>query len=426
MDYLSLFIDSFIEIFNEVSPYLLLGFFIAGLLHVFVSKDKILKYFGKKNFRSVLNAAILGVPLPLCSCGVIPTAMSIYKDGASKSATISFLISTPQTGVDSILISYSLIGLPFAILRPIIALITGVFGGVLMNLTTNENAQTNVFPNSKPEIKISEKKGNWFKVLFQYSFVEFLQDISNWLLLGLLIATLITVLLPNDFFANYVTNDFLGMVIILIAAIPLYVCATGSVPIAAALMLKGLSPGAALVFLMAGPATNAATITVIGKVLGKRTLFFYLFSIIAGALISGVIIDYALPASWFNYALIHEHNHSHSSGLILYVQYFSTIILTLLLINGYYIKYFKKPEVRSKKSEINNTIKMKNITINVKGMTCNHCKLNVETNIKKIDGISDAVVDLSKNEVNISGENIDLQKVKKVVDGLGYELELKN
>ena len=415
MDYLSLFIDSFIEIFNEVSPYLLLGFFIAGLLHVFVSKEKILKYFGKQNFRSVLNAAILGVPLPLCSCGVIPTAMSIYKDGASKGATISFLISTPQTGVDSILISYSLIGLPFAVLRPLIALITGVFGGVLMNLNNKDEKQS-VVSESFIEEEDSPKSKNWLKDLFQYSFVEFLQDISNWLLLGLVIAALITVLLPDNFFTNYISNDFLGMVIILIAAIPLYVCATGSVPIAAALMLKGLSPGAALVFLMAGPATNAATITVIGKVLGKKTLFFYLFSIITGALISGLIIDYVLPVSWFNYALSPEHHHNHSMGWFVYVQYVSTIILSLLMLKGYIIKYFKKS-----KTEIIQNNTMKNITVNVKGMTCNHCKANVENNIKKIEGISDVVVDLAKNEVNITGENIDLSKIKNVVDGLGYE-----
>ena len=414
MDYLSLFIDSFIELFNEVSPYLLLGFFIAGLLHVFVSKEKILKYFGKQNFHSVLNAAILGVPLPLCSCGVIPTAMSIYKDGASKGATISFLISTPQTGVDSILISYSLIGLPFAILRPLIALITGVFGGVLMNLNNKEEKLVEVSENLSKNDD-SPKTKNWLKDLFQYSFVEFLQDISNWLLLGLVIAALITVVLPDNFFTNYISNDFLGMIIILIAAIPLYVCATGSVPIAAALMLKGLSPGAALVFLMAGPATNAATITVIGKVLGKKALFFYLFSIITGALISGLVIDYVLPVSWFRYVLSPEH-HNHSMGWFVYVQYSSTIILILLMLNGYIIKYFKK-----NKTEIIQNNTMKNITIIVKGMTCNHCKANVENNIKKIEGIADAVVDLAKNEVNISGENIDLAKIKNVVNGLGYE-----
>ncbi|OFX59373.1 MAG: hypothetical protein A2046_01365 [Bacteroidetes bacterium GWA2_30_7] len=181
-------------------------------------------------------------------------------------------------------------------------------------------------------------------------------------------------------------------------------------------MLKGLSPGAALVFLMAGPATNAATITVIGKVLGKKSLFFYLFSIITGALLSGILIDYVLPTSWFSYVLSQEHNHNHSMGWFVYVQYTSTIILILLMLNGYFIKYFKK----TKTEIIQNNI-MKSIKITVNGMTCNHCKATVENNIKKIDGISDAVVDLSKNEVSISGENIDLSKIKNVVDGLGYE-----
>ncbi|MCK5276908.1 MAG: permease, partial [Cyclobacteriaceae bacterium] len=169
------------ELTLEMSPYLLLGFLIAGILYVYFPKEKVTKFLGKSNFRSTLNAALIGVPLPLCSCGVIPTGISFYKNGASKGSSVSFLISTPQTGVDSILATYSLLGLPLAIIRPIIALITGVFGGLFTNaVEQNENIKTDV---NQSEVKQNpEGKNNKLRKMMHYAFVEFLQDISKWLI----------------------------------------------------------------------------------------------------------------------------------------------------------------------------------------------------------------------------------------------------
>lgn len=418
MKYVIEFWQELVALTVEMAPYLMLGFLFAGILYAWFPANKMTRYLGKNNSASALNAALLGIPLPLCSCGVIPTGVSFYKNGASKGSAVSFLISTPQTGVDSIMVTWSLLGLPMAIIRPVIALFTGVFGGMLTNrLEKKEHGK---------DVKTPEPKSNGKKVgivgMLRYAFGEFLEDIVKWLVIGLLIAALIAVVIPEDFFLRYLSNDYLSMIIILAASIPLYVCATGSVPIAAVLMLKGLSPGAAIVFLMAGPATNAATISVIGNSMGRKTLIRYLTSIISGALIFGIIVNKFLPREWFTSAIHHLHAGEHSHEILPYwLQVSSAILLTLAIINGLFRKYilpkFKKPEFKVESLKLNDmTTKVK-----VEGMTCNHCKMNVENGIKSVFGVKDATVNLNEGEVLIEGDDVDLNKVKKAVNDLGYK-----
>ena len=309
-----------LHLINEMSPYLLLGFFFAGLLHAFVPGVVYSRYLSGHGFRSVIYAAMLGVPLPLCSCGVLPTAMSLKKEGASKGATVAFLIATPETGVDSIAATYSLMGLPFAIIRPVAAFLTSLFAGVLVNRLT-----------PSPSLDVSLEKGGEtsccchhhnsqflrsvgaqaskarssivncqlkLKEALRYGFIDMMGDIGKWLVVGLVVAGLITVFVPNEFFEVFKDNTFLSMLLVLCIAIPMYICATGSIPIAVALIMKGLTPGAALVLLMAGPACNVASMLVLGKRLGKKTLLLYLFAIITGAIVAGCIID-ILPREWF-------------------------------------------------------------------------------------------------------------------------------
>ena len=402
----------------EMSPYLLLGFLIAGVLYVYFPKEKVSKYLGKNNFRSTLNAALIGVPLPLCSCGVIPTGISFYKSGASKGSSVSFLISTPQTGVDSILATYALLGLPLAIIRPIIALITGVLGGLITNSVEKGDAITSTISNSQISSEAKPKR-NKLRTMFHYAFIEFLQDISKWLIIGLLLAALMAVLIPDDFFTNYLGNEYLSMLIVLVASIPLYVCATGSVPIAAVLLMKGLSPGAAIVFLMAGPATNAATITVIGKVLGRKTLTSYLISIIGGAVIFGVLVNEFLPREWFTSYLVYSHDGHGSHLLPQWLNLASAILLILFLINGYIQKYLNSRKVVQSKTEND----MAEKTVKVSGMTCNHCKANVENNLSAIEGIENIEIDLESGKVKMTGEDIDLGAVKNKVESIGYQFE---
>ncbi|MDZ7739466.1 MAG: permease [Bacteroidales bacterium] len=195
------FLDELYFITTEMAPYLLLGFLFAGILYLLFPKKRVRQYMGRNKNRAVINASILGIPLPLCSCGVIPTGLSFYRNGASKGSTVSFLISTPQTGIDSILVTYSLLGLPFAIIRPIVALFTGISGGFLANsLTRNEKEEeTAGNENNKPL-----PKGLFPKIrkMLNYAFVEFLQDIMGWLVIGLLLAALMAILIPDNFFAG--------------------------------------------------------------------------------------------------------------------------------------------------------------------------------------------------------------------------------
>jgi uncharacterized protein len=414
MEIIGNFFSQILIILGEMSPYLLLGFLFAGILHALIPQQKIVRFFGGSGFRSSLNAAILGVPLPLCSCGVIPTGISFYKNGASKSSTVSFLISTPQTGVDSILVTYSLLGLPLAIIRPVVAFITGVAGGWLTSLYKEPGNDS--IRESKTSIVNTKGIGSKLTDIFRYGFIEFLQDITKWLVFGLLLAAAISALIPDDFFTSFNVSPILQMLIVLIISIPMYICATASVPLAAVLILKGISPGAALVLLMAGPATNAATITMIGKSLGRKPLVSYLTSIIGGALIFGLVVDYLLPHSWFTQSInYHTSHHHHGSNTLLPI--ISSVILTVLLINGWLMKSWKRYPLFKQKFK-NNTMPTK--TIIVRGMTCIHCKANVENNLKKLDFIKEAIVDLPTGRVVLESEQLDIAKVKETIESLGY------
>lgn len=343
MEYVYNLLEQIVDLVNEMSPYLLLGFLIAGIMHAFIPNGWYAKYLSGRSFRSVVNAAIFGVPLPLCSCGVIPTAMSLKKEGAGNGAVTSFLIATPQTGVDSIFATYSLLGLPFAIVRPIAALVTAIFGGAFVNKFDKE-AEAEVSDKEKNSRNVSENKhlsfGQKCVAALKFGFVEMMSDIGKWLVVGLIIAGLITVLVPDSLFAVFKDNTLMSMLLVLCISIPMYLCATGSIPIAVALMLKGLTPGAALVLLMAGPASNAASILVIRKVMGKRTLALYLTSIIAGAIAFGFGIDYLLPREWFTSHLAGSAACCHEEAG--WFAWLCTIVLALLLLNIVRMKLMHK------------------------------------------------------------------------------------
>ena len=401
------------ELINSMAPYLLLGFLLAGLMHAFVPQNLYRRYLGGNSFRSVLNAALLGIPLPLCSCGVIPTAMSLRKEGASKGATVSFLISTPQTGVDSIIATYSLIGLPFALLRPLAALVTSLFGGCLVNRFDDKDVCSTscAAPSESVDGGVRVSFRQRLQSAFRYAFVEMMQDIGKWLLLGLVVAGLITVFVPDSFFALFADKPLLSMLLVLAFAVPMYLCATGSIPIAVALMLKGLSPGTALVLLMAGPAVNVASMLVISKVMGKKTLLFYLLSIVSGAIAFGLAIDYLLPREWFLTSLAHIHD-CHAQG----VSWFNlgcTLLMLLLLVNAFVLRYRKQDSCELPSD--------KNWVMMVKGMTCNHCKNNVEKAIMKVDGVEQVDINLADGRTVVTG-SFDREAIKKSVEGIGFEV----
>ena len=328
----------------EMSPYLLFGFFVAGLLSVLVSQRMVERHLGGSGFLPVLKATLFGIPLPLCSCGVIPVAMSLNKHGASKGSTISFLLSTPQTGVDSILVTYSLLGPVFAIFRPLAALVTGLVGGVLVNLFGREvgrvsplaqdnRAETPDPPsasNSQPAKCTGEcchgvTPGRRLLNAMRYGFITLPRDIGKSLLVGLAIAALISMIVPDDFFVGRLGQGLPAMLVMMAIGIPLYVCASASVPVAAALILKGLSPGAAFVFLMTGPATNAAGLVTIWNKLGRRTALLYLLTVAGCALGGGLLLDSVISSVDIGIA-----SHVHHMGPSL-LQHISAIVLLALL-----------------------------------------------------------------------------------------------
>ncbi len=318
----------------------------------------------KKTLSLYYSTTLLGVPLPLCSCGVIPTAVSLRRDGASRGATVAFMIATPQTGVDSIIATYSMLGLPFAVLRPVVALITGLSGGmVITQFSDNEIIVRNNISQSKEKVSFVRT----IKNILHYSFVEMFQNIGKWLIFGLALGALITVAIPDNFFINLHLSPIVMMLLLLAISIPMYVCTMGSIPIAAALMLKGLSPGAALVFLIAGPAVSLANILVIGKTMGRKYLVLYMSSIIIGALFGGVVVDYLLPHSWFVLVPFFSDADCCRTGSLSWLQMLCGGLFLLLLCNAFILKH------KHNKIMLNDRI-----VYRINGMSCNHCKMSVE------------------------------------------------
>ena len=337
-----------------MAPYILFGLLFAGILHEFVPDTIVTKHLGKDNIWSVIKATLFGVPLPVCSCGVIPLATSIKKSGASKGSTLSFLISTPITGVDSILATYGIFGWIFTIYRVITSMIIAMVSGILANLfdkevipekpafsavkAPNTFSPTITMPKKEEASCCStassccatEEKSFWLSSALRYAFVTLLGDIAKPLVWGLLIGALITVAIPQSISDILIEYSWFSYIIVIAIAVPMYVCATASLPIAAGLMLSGVSAGAAFVFLSAGPATNTVTIGVVKKMLGTRSLTIYLGSIIIGSILFGLGLDYIFSASDINPAsLVHMHE---EAGLI---SILSSVVLWALV--GYLI-----------------------------------------------------------------------------------------
>ncbi len=299
------------SLLGQMAPYLLFGFLVAGVLSVCISPQFVERHLGGRGFLSVLKAALLGIPLPLCSCGVIPVSAALRRHGASRAATTSFLISTPQTGVDSIAVTYALLGSVFAVFRPLAALAAGLLGGLLVILFARRNldpdkgdspifvdTKIGTVPPDRPEChdcccaEHGSPSPNTFVRALKHGLVTLPRDVALPLLVGVVVAGAIAALAPANEWRQYLGGGIVGIVLAMAVGVPVYVCATASVPIALGLMHLGASPGAALAFLIAGPATNAATIATMWKFLGGRAMFLYLLTIAASAVLGGLTLDW--------------------------------------------------------------------------------------------------------------------------------------
>lgn len=414
-------------LFIEMAPYLMIGLAFVAILNIYMTKEFVKKQIGKDSIWSIFKAALFGVPLPLCSCGVIPTTVYMADSKASKGAVTSFLISTPQTGIDSIIATYGMMGPVFGIFRPISALIMGILGGLFINVTNKEKAKPEKkklsldvitappkMVDGKANIPFSKKA----KASLKYAFADFLDDIVVEFLIGLVIAGAITYFLPTEFLEGTgLKSGILGMIVMILIGVPMYVCATASIPIAVSLILKGFSPGVAFVFLAVGPATNAASIGILSKSLGKKLISYYLFVMIIMSIGFGYLLDFV-----FNYLEINPqkqlatHAHHEHSGLIPYeIQIVLAAIFTILVVSSLYRKYGSKYFKRDK------AIDNRNYVI-VEGMTCNHCVATVTDSLTKVNGIDNVEVDLSSGKAFYSG-NIDKSVINEAIESCGYNVK---
>lgn len=471
MNFVAMFFDEFVTLFAEMAPFLLLGFLLAGVIHVWIPNKLYVPKISKSNFKSVLWAALFGVPLPICSCGVIPTSIAIRREGASKGASVSFLISTPATGVDSILATYSLLGLPFAILRPIAAFVTALFGGVLTNAVTRGECRGDASDENRKVAEAecggvaeadccgsaSGKCGcgasvaaekcdcgehalaaklsvlHRIKETLRYGFVDMVSNVSKWLCIGLVLGALIAAFVPNDFFLALREYPVLCMLAVLVLAMPMYTCATGSIPLALALVAKGITPGAALVLLMAGPATSIASMLVVGKAFGKRTLVAYLVSIAAGALFFGFIVDTFFMDTFLSAMLPSGAAMEMGHGALGIFDYVCACFLALLMI------YSRIPKRRGKHcccdehcgcsehdhaAACDAVLKTGEValthTYRVLGMNCSHCKMCVEKAAMKLDGVTFATADIAKKQLEIEG-SVEEAELKAAIEAAGFE-----
>jgi uncharacterized membrane protein YraQ (UPF0718 family)/copper chaperone CopZ len=402
-------IFEFWGVLGEMAPYLLFGFLAAGALSVLVSSETVERHLGGGGAGPVVKATLFGVPLPLCSCGVIPVAASLRRRGASRGATAAFLLSVPQTGVDSVFVTLSLLGPVFAIFRPLAALVSGVLGGGVVSLMGSENGEgSGDEADCHDSCAVPEPTGRGRVArALRYGLVTLPSDIAGPMLAGLLIAGVIAAVVPTDYFARLLGTGIGVKLIMMVIGIPVYVCATASVPIAAVLVAKGVSPGAALVFLMTGPATNAAAIAIVWKLLGRRTAIVYLLVVALLSLGFGTLLDAIFTAG----------NLSARPGMPWMfpsaVKTGAAAVLLGILAAGILGPYLGRRNHSAK-------IDAQAVVLDIDGMTCSHCADAVNRALKEVEGVSRVRVDLKDGRAFVDGTGLDTGVLCGAVSDLGY------
>lgn len=417
LDILASVIEGAWNVAGEMAPYLLFGFFVAGILSVLVRPEIVERHLGGSSSLSVIKAALFGIPLPLCSCGVIPVTASLRRHGAGRGAATAFLISTPQTGVDSIFVTLSLLGPLFAVFRPLSALAGGLLGGLMVNhFDPGEDAsdRTGMPEGSCEACPKDPGKNGGIAAALRYGFTTLPRDIGKPLLAGVLAAGIISAAVPDDFFAGILGGGIGAMLVMMLVGLPVYVCATASVPIAAALIAKGVSFGAALVFLMTGPATNAAAITTVWKVMGRRTCFIYLGATAFTALAAGSVFDTLFP-------LVEGRGQAGMGWMMpAPVRIAASLLLLALLLRALVRpegSKGKEPAVREEEGR-----KLQTVKLSIEGMTCSHCSKSVHRSLSECAGVATVEVDLHRGSATVRGERLDPSRLARAVEALGYRV----
>ena len=393
------------DLMLELAPWLFAGTAMASLLHIFLPKNFVSRRLGGGGMGEVMRAVAFGVPLPLCSCGVIPAAMSLKKEGSSDGASVGFLISTPQTGVDSILVTSSMLGWPFALFKVFAALITGLIGGLLV-----ERSNFSTEPNSTKLAGSDNGAGataDW-REAFRYGLNELIYPIWRWLVIGMLVSAVVTTWIPQDQFAAFANGGLWTLLIMVGISMPLYVCATASVPVAASLVASGFPEGAALVFLMAGPATNVATIGAVYRVFGTRVMTVYLLTVFVGSIGFGMAFDMLWGLEANQIALEHAHDSLLAIG--------SAIILTGLL------GWFALEDIRQVFRTAGPNEGQETVEMTVSGLTCGGCVKSLTSGLQSVSGVKKVDVVLDTGKTQVYGVDLDRPALEHAVRKVGFSV----
>ena len=401
------YLDALWNILLDLSPALLLGLLLAGVLRVFFPEGMVRAHLSQSSLGSVVRAALIGVPMPLCSCGVVPTAIGLRNQGASPGATTSFLISTPQTGVDSILVSAAFLGWPFALFKVVAAFFSGVAGGWLVNRFTAPDA-------AAAELEQGEHwrdVDNRLLAVLRYALFDILAAIDLWLIGGVLLAALITFAVPADYFASVGWAQGVGgMLLVLVVSLPLYVCTTSSVPIAASLIAAGMPAGSALVFLMAGPATNVATMGAVYRALGARVLALYLGTVIVASVGLGMTFDFIIGGTT---VVTGAHAHATRAWWEIASAVLLLALMTYLLARRLRRRWLPDRDRVSDQPQL---------TLQVEGMSCQHCAASVSQALQAADAVERVDVELSSGRVQVWGGDLRRDRLAAVVTRAGYKV----
>jgi uncharacterized membrane protein YraQ (UPF0718 family)/copper chaperone CopZ len=414
--------DHVVGILNEswvllakMAPYLLLGVVVAGAMHVILPEGLIARYLGKPGLGSVVRSTALGVPLPLCSCGVVPVAASLKKEGASSGAVVGFLVSTPTSGVDSILATYALIGGAYAVIRVIGSFVLGIAAGAAANFVARDGRLVTP-PTSASTPEGAGRKGNPVADGFAYGFGEMLGAIARPLAIGILLGGAITYFVPASFVTRYVGTGIWSYLVMLAVGLPLYVCASGSIPLAAAFMALGISPGAALIFLIVGPATNAATFTVVLEMLGRRVLIIYLAVLSLGALAMGAATDAfftTVPSLLPAIATGAKHHAEHLGWL----EISTAVILGAATL--YHLGRQLKAVIDRRKAPAADAF-----VLRVPDMSCQHCAGTITKAVVDLPGVVTINADPGTKLVTLDlGQNADTDGLVKAIEAAGFHPE---
>lgn len=382
-----------VDVLVDLAPWLLLGLVLAGVIEWVLPASKVLSWLGAGRRFAVLRAALLGVPLPLCSCGVVPVALALRRRGAGRAATVSFLVTTPQSGADSIAATWGLMGAPFAIARSVLTFVTGLAAGWAVQWVDPEPQSASL------KIDAEEKTEGLLRRVFSPGW-SILVSIHGSLILGILLAAAVSVAVPDGAVTGALAG-MAGLLVMVALALPLYVCATASIPLAMQFVDKGFSPGAAFVFLLVGPATNFATALIVRREIGGRAMAAYLSAITFFGLGAGLAIDaLKIPLAG---AMT---SHRHASGGTL------EALSASLLAGGLVFLWLN--HLFSQREDL-----MSEHVLTVEGMTCDHCRRTVEKAVGSVPGADNISVDLSSGQVGFDGA--DPEPVKRAIRDAGFD-----